>query len=123
MRSSDQQNDCTALLCLVVAACRSVSEARQLLKACSLTVPRSLPAKPDLGIWLRPLSIWVLVATPDLRAVRVQHGLAMKADAALRGARAMAVAELAAEPKLREVMRDLFYQHAVLSTSARPAIS
>lgn len=50
-----------------------------------------------------------------------QHGLAMGADAALRGARAMAVAELAAEPKLREVMRDLFYQHAVLSTSARSA--
>ena len=50
-----------------------------------------------------------------------QHGLAMGADAALRGARAMAVAELAAEPKLREVMRDLFYQHAVLSTSARAA--
>ena len=48
----------------------------------------------------------------------MQHGLRRDAAAALRGARAMAVAELAAEPKLREVIRDLFYEHAVVSTGA-----
>ena len=46
----------------------------------------------------------------------LQHGLRMDAAAALRGARAMAVAELAVEPRLRDAMRDLFYNNAAVST-------
>lgn len=48
----------------------------------------------------------------------LQHGLRMDAAAALRGARAMAVAELAVEPRLRDAMRDLFYNNAAVSTGA-----
>ena len=136
--SSNERSGCHALLCTVAAAPGTVSEARQASSGLLACIASSTAAvQSDLATYKSSPRAFDLravagAACPDpdpaspTRAltwvwVLVQHGLAMRADAALRSARAMAVAELAAEPKLREVMRDLFYQHAVLSTSARSA--